>query len=675
MGKITHADIGTQLTKTEWEANTTHLDSQGNTLEVSRSATLVVAASDASAKSKAGADYVCDGVDDDQVEIQAAIDAINASGVRGILKLIGTFICSAQIDAKSNVDVFGPAEIQINTTIPQCGLRFNGISNAIWKDIVIRRQGAVTSNGAEGNSAIFITGVTDATCVLENVRGINEITQGGTAYGGAGIEVHSYPDSPSPTLIDCEGQGANVSAECFGISVTVKAAPIIYGGKGTGGSNVGGKCYGISLFSWTLAKLFNVVGNGGDLGDANYGIALDSTGVEYSSAEVIATGRNQGPILTGCLGIGGAGGSHGIIAYGPATGVLESCIGKGGTGNSIGIYTSGSATPKLVACSGIGGRGINYNYGMCFSEVSAPIVEGGLAEGGLGSGSNALRIDSGAAPHINGLKGSPQISGQQWSYDSANNGQFRPFATAGYQLITLSVYVKVANAGVLLDIGTSIGGNDIVDNVDIGSTGWKFFAFTRGELAEAAYLYATTSAAIANGDVTIHYAVAINTTDSQGLYIDTQGFATIENSSFLSGGAAATLLIDTNAITAKKWRIKNSTFETLSPSTQYAVLPSASLASAPLEDCHFVGILHANLTSFSLKNSGTATVASGATTVVVNHGLATTPTRVLLTARLWSSASKAWVTNLTTTQFTINVDVDPGAGTAIFDWRAQVGEG
>ena len=75
------------------------------------------------------------------------------------------------------------------------------------------------------------------------------------------------------------------------------------------------------------------------------------------------------------------------------------------------------------------------------------------------------------------------------------------------------------------------------------------------------------------------------------------------------------------------------------------------------------------------ENSGTATVASGSTTVVVNHGLAATPTRVLLTARLWSSANKAWVTGIGATQFTINVDADPGAGTAIFDWKAQVGEG
>jgi hypothetical protein len=80
-------------------------------------------------------------------------------------------------------------------------------------------------------------------------------------------------------------------------------------------------------------------------------------------------------------------------------------------------------------------------------------------------------------------------------------------------------------------------------------------------------------------------------------------------------------------------------------------------------------------TGYVTENSGTATVANGATTAVVTHGLATTPTRVIVTARTWSNAAKASVGTLTSTQFTITVDSDPGAGTAVFDWKAQVGEG
>jgi hypothetical protein len=76
------------------------------------------------------------------------------------------------------------------------------------------------------------------------------------------------------------------------------------------------------------------------------------------------------------------------------------------------------------------------------------------------------------------------------------------------------------------------------------------------------------------------------------------------------------------------------------------------------------------------ENSGTATIASGATSIVVTHGLATTPTRVYLTpTNSMGNATKFYAGNLTTTQFTIYVDVDPGATTATFNWRAVIGEG
>jgi hypothetical protein len=76
------------------------------------------------------------------------------------------------------------------------------------------------------------------------------------------------------------------------------------------------------------------------------------------------------------------------------------------------------------------------------------------------------------------------------------------------------------------------------------------------------------------------------------------------------------------------------------------------------------------------ENSGAATIAAGTTSIVVTHGLATTPTRVYLTpTNSMGNATKFYAGNLTTTQFTIYVDVDPGATTATFNWRAVIGEG
>lgn len=72
---------------------------------------------------------------------------------------------------------------------------------------------------------------------------------------------------------------------------------------------------------------------------------------------------------------------------------------------------------------------------------------------------------------------------------------------------------------------------------------------------------------------------------------------------------------------------------------------------------------------------GSATVASGATSVEVTHGLATTPSLNGIKAHLINSggnAAKYWVSANTATQFTINVNVDPGATTAIFGWTAKI---
>ena len=97
-------------------------------------------------------------------------------------------------------------------------------------------------------------------------------------------------------------------------------------------------------------------------------------------------------------------------------------------------------------------------------------------------------------------------------------------------------------------------------------------------------------------------------------------------------------------------------------------------ATSPFGDVG-AGTIVRNNRGWVTENSGAATVVNGTTLIVVNHGLVSTPTRVFLTTTLWSNSNKAWVTNLTATQFTINVDADPGVGTATFNWKAQVGEG
>lgn len=69
-----------------------------------RSATLTVAASNSSAKAKKQADYVCDGTND-EVEIQAAINALPATGGK-VLLLEGLYTCK-NVELDSNTEICG----------------------------------------------------------------------------------------------------------------------------------------------------------------------------------------------------------------------------------------------------------------------------------------------------------------------------------------------------------------------------------------------------------------------------------------------------------------------------------------------------------------------------------------------------------------------------------------
>ena len=93
-------------------------------------------------------------------------------------------------------------------------------------------------------------------------------------------------------------------------------------------------------------------------------------------------------------------------------------------------------------------------------------------------------------------------------------------------------------------------------------------------------------------------------------------------------------------------------------------------------------VLNANTVAVVRNNSGyvteangTATVANGTTTIAVTHGLSKTPDlqdiSVTPTNNL-GSAAEFWISTPTSTQFTINVNADPGASTATFVWTASI---
>jgi len=93
-------------------------------------------------------------------------------------------------------------------------------------------------------------------------------------------------------------------------------------------------------------------------------------------------------------------------------------------------------------------------------------------------------------------------------------------------------------------------------------------------------------------------------------------------------------------------------------------------ASDPAEPA----IVRGNL-NWVTERQGTASIASGATQVVVNHGLSTTPSLANLQVTPTNSlgaSSRWWISDPTATTFTLHVDTEPGDGGATFAWQAQI---
>ena len=88
------------------------------------------------------------------------------------------------------------------------------------------------------------------------------------------------------------------------------------------------------------------------------------------------------------------------------------------------------------------------------------------------------------------------------------------------------------------------------------------------------------------------------------------------------------------------------------------------------------GIRMRNNIGYVTENSGTGTIASGATTAVVTHGLGVTPTlddlSIVFGEQGTADYGRWWISSITSTQFTLNVSVDPGASNLDFAWKAIV---
>jgi hypothetical protein len=73
-----------------------------------------------------------------------------------------------------------------------------------------------------------------------------------------------------------------------------------------------------------------------------------------------------------------------------------------------------------------------------------------------------------------------------------------------------------------------------------------------------------------------------------------------------------------------------------------------------------------------MRGGGTASIAAGASTVVVTHNIAAAPDRIYLTPTSSTQGRYFWTSTKTSTQFTINLDANAVTNPITFDWLAEI---
>lgn len=202
--------------------------------------------------------------------------------------------------------------------------------------------------------------------------------------------------------------------------------------------------------------------------------------------------------------------------------------------------------------------------------------------------------------------------------------------------------IKNFGSGILSNSGTNV----LIDNniiTDTNSSG-SLVTFNKGSLW-------------ANGNTNIII--------SNNLCLDTTGLTPY----------GAYLTNNTNAY------LENNKFT--GPFTTNALKTTGTSAYLQMKDNNFTGTLSLgtitnklirNNTGYVTEASGTGTIANGATSATITHGLSVTPTLADISITLGENPTNTpgaiWVSNLGATTFVVNCENDPGSSGLDFAWKA-----
>ncbi len=290
----------------------------------------------------------------------------------------------------------------------------------------------------------------------------------------------------------------------------------------------------------------------------------------------------------------------------------------GGIGVLINAYTRPS--PIFNDCIAEGGiLGASANAWALGGNNAAILTNciGKVGKAGTGASSYCFVLNDGCVSKLYNCRTELYNELLEYSYYSENFGRFRPASAKPYELVGLYVLINVPRAGITLDIGTTVGGSEVLSGIDLGVSG--YVSVPIATISSSAYLYATPSSPVNNGDFRLKLIYNVNYEASRALYISTSAPGIISGGHFSTNSASTCAYI----YKACNVLITQVTFE-CHDKTKSAILGSESMNGSNITRCVLIGQT-TNVNGVDNKSSGYSEGTGDEQTVP--HGLSFTPTR------------------------------------------------
>ena len=629
--------------------------------KTTRSATIVIAASDSSEKSKAQADYVCDGIND-EVEIQAAITA----GAGGKITLLeGNYIKGniSGISVPSNTEIELLGTIKLANNVGDGAIIFK---NSDSTNDNIRIIGGILDGNRNNQSsghqtAIQFTNVNRSTVdtLIQNFCGHNvqEITPG----IGNTIINRAYPNSiPEPyrTQEKLMSQWKLIDDFSEGWSAVAGNGTLEYDSSV---KFVGERSVHFTTEAGIVGKLDKTIPQF-DLRNKNIALRVRTSKPDgYSTMRMyICTPGWDNGITT--------------LEMSRPTGPLTDMWYIIGTDPSRNNGTYG--TPDLAACSTI--RIEISGYGI---PVDVYIDAMYIADKPKTRGAVILNFDDGyldnytnAFPRMEryGYRGNVAVSGvktnKTYYPDYLSIDQMKDLAAHGWDIINhMWSHPEITDDDDFAKYEDELRKNqDFLKSNGLGR-GYRFFR-PRGQYVGSAERWELINkyVALGCGGLGLVSAPVLSAADLKTVYYFGGTYLTIPSAAEI-------------ATAVNNGQILHYGFHNINDEGFGIALPTA-LFEQLLANIHEAGADVITLSDFydnylftepPSNKTGTATITAGTTTVEVTHGLAATPTHVLLSPTTATGGKDFYVSAKGATTFTITIDSAHSADIS-FDWSAVI---